>query len=1334
MKTKPEHSNPHGKAKVYFTAHPDDFPIWFERITNDILRYCPSTVYFDPDPDHPEDLDNYVFDLSLMNLIVIPITENFLKGDCLAFSTVFRMIQVKNIPFLPVLTDLSLTEEFNEKCGTVQAICPISSDVTEIPYETKLRKFLESAFLDDKLQKEVSALFEHQIFLSYRKKDRQKAQQLIRVIHEDEQLYTIAIWYDEFLKPGENFDLSIQNSLQESDLFALAVTNNMVYEPNYVRQIEYPLAVKLQKKVLPVLMENETVNRKALEAVFPGVHTVYPIHSNDLRNQLFELKKNYTPFTPKNCYLIGLAYVYGLDVEIDYEKGIRLIRKAADQNYFPAVQELVKIYRDGIGVRTDFDQAALWAKAAAQLQPGIETCETAGDILAQNNQMEEAIFFYTQGKEIADQNLLERIPSLNEDTNLQDTLYYIRAKSVFYQKIGEQYIYLNQLEQARDSLEDGIRLNRQMIQADNHPVYQVDLGFFLINLGRLERREQHLIQAESFYRRARDIFESLVLQDESSLHIRTLVTCELTLSDLLCERNRSEQARPIVKKALDQAIKLSAQDPTLLHTYLCGCAWQSVLYLQNSSWNVDEAVETARKLIEYIQENLEDLHTAATEHLCALCYKTGGKTFYLQKDFFSAESCYRKAIALYEKACSLHPSPSEQNSLAVTLLDLSDLCYDENRYQEGMELCLRAAYLLENYPSSKPLPDILMSLGSAYSRLDIFYSVLGNSSQADQYREKCRQIYTDLSDRHELPGNPINYAIALIRAGQMAMTENNYPGCLDYLHQADALLSSVEKEAENEYIALQRSIVWYRMATCYSIPDEPGYDFDTARALSLRTLHTLQAIQNKSGADVILPFQIDVLLQLASIFIAHFEGEKAIQFLQEAEQLCHTLWNQAEPESTLILKMASIQLQWGNILMNDSSPEQSVLHYQKALSLLDRLSQDTLSTDTLALRVTVRFSLSMASQCLGQVDDALETLYELIQMRTLYPNYFFTLASQEPFVQAYGTLADLYTVQEMYTRAVACYQESIRICQSICSQSAIPTGLSDLADLYLRYGTLYCLPCKMQNFEKAQGLFFLSLDALDKSIELFRRPADYWEKAQLFYLLGESFLGIEDPAEGIVWLQKSIVEMQKLRKAKIVYPDDLSDLDWLFDAFEDLINLCNDGADTAAAGDPDPEAFAIDHVNVCRQVIEEEGASFVPLCRLCRALLILFRIEMGNGNYGKTAQIRPELLQISNDILALEENEISLEYRARALCCVGMDYLETSSDSLAADYLFQAVDPFYRLTPLTEDPEILDLFAQTAQTLGTLYIELGQNENGQASLQLAGRIRNRFKTLYPDLI
>lgn len=195
MKTKPEHSNPHGKAKVYFTAHPDDFSIWFERITNDILRYCPSTVYFDP--DHPEDLDNYVFDLSLMNLIVIPITENFLKGDCLAFSTVFRMIQVKNIPFLPVLTDLSLTEEFNEKCGTVQAICPISSDVTEIPYETKLRKFLESAFLDDKLQKEVSALFEHRIFLSYRKKDRQKAQQLMRVIHEDEQLYTIAIWYDD---------------------------------------------------------------------------------------------------------------------------------------------------------------------------------------------------------------------------------------------------------------------------------------------------------------------------------------------------------------------------------------------------------------------------------------------------------------------------------------------------------------------------------------------------------------------------------------------------------------------------------------------------------------------------------------------------------------------------------------------------------------------------------------------------------------------------------------------------------------------------------------------------------------------------------------------------------------------------------------------------------------------------------------------------------------------------------------------------------------------------------------------------------------------------------
>ena len=57
----------------------------------------------------------------------------------------------------------------------------------------------------------------------------------------------IAIWYDEFLIPGENFNDSIAAALEQSSLFALAVTPNLVNEPNYVMSIEYPMAKEAQK-------------------------------------------------------------------------------------------------------------------------------------------------------------------------------------------------------------------------------------------------------------------------------------------------------------------------------------------------------------------------------------------------------------------------------------------------------------------------------------------------------------------------------------------------------------------------------------------------------------------------------------------------------------------------------------------------------------------------------------------------------------------------------------------------------------------------------------------------------------------------------------------------------------------------------------------------------------------------------------------------------------------------------------------------------------------------------------------------------------------------------
>ena len=55
-----------------------------------------------------------------------------------------------------------------------------------------------------------------------------------------------------FLIPGENFHDSIAAALEQSSLFALAVTPNLVNEPNYVMSIEYPMAKEAKKRCFPL--------------------------------------------------------------------------------------------------------------------------------------------------------------------------------------------------------------------------------------------------------------------------------------------------------------------------------------------------------------------------------------------------------------------------------------------------------------------------------------------------------------------------------------------------------------------------------------------------------------------------------------------------------------------------------------------------------------------------------------------------------------------------------------------------------------------------------------------------------------------------------------------------------------------------------------------------------------------------------------------------------------------------------------------------------------------------------------------------------------------------
>ena len=123
-------------------------------------------------------------------------------------------------------------------------------DKTAIPYRQKLLRDLSTILVSDKEIEKIRNAFNGQLFLSYRKKDRKYANELVRTIHSIPSMQNISIWYDEFISTGEYWSDQIENALKKSDVFLLMVTPSITEPDNYVIRKEYPEAIKQNKKIV----------------------------------------------------------------------------------------------------------------------------------------------------------------------------------------------------------------------------------------------------------------------------------------------------------------------------------------------------------------------------------------------------------------------------------------------------------------------------------------------------------------------------------------------------------------------------------------------------------------------------------------------------------------------------------------------------------------------------------------------------------------------------------------------------------------------------------------------------------------------------------------------------------------------------------------------------------------------------------------------------------------------------------------------------------------------------------------------------------------------------
>ena len=428
-------ASPSGKARVYFTCHPDDFNLYFEQVCEYILKSHDCAIYYTEDMSAQFDEADKVTDLESNNLFVTPVTFKLLSTENRAMNDV-RFAMEKHIPVLPLMMESSLDSIYSrsDKFGELQYLSPFSSDTTEVSFEEKLKKYLESVLVSDEMAKRVRVAFDAYIFLSYRKKDRKYANQLMRIIHDKPECRDIAIWYDEFLTPGENFRENIDKILADSKLFTLLVTPNLLEDHNFVMDNEYPAAVKSGIGILPAEMED--TDKSVLAEKYVNLPEIAnPYDDEAFRNRLVDTLSNLAiksnDSDPEHNFLIGLAYLDGIDVEVNRERALELITKAANAKLPEAMEKLVDMYYNGSGVKVDFNNAIKWSEKLMNhnLKVGIINKSLIRSMLKLSN-------LYTfVGKIHEAIELSEKAYSYNRKVfgdEDYDTLYLLSSLSVLY--------------------------------------------------------------------------------------------------------------------------------------------------------------------------------------------------------------------------------------------------------------------------------------------------------------------------------------------------------------------------------------------------------------------------------------------------------------------------------------------------------------------------------------------------------------------------------------------------------------------------------------------------------------------------------------------------------------------------------------------------------------------------------------------------------------------------------------------------------------------------------------------------------------------------------------
>lgn len=753
---------PHNKPKVFFVCHPSDFESTFSAISDDILMAEDCAIYYNDRFSEVSRVD-WENNLNEMNLIVVPVMYNLLSTNNLLFEVVLPYAIKEHIPILPIVMSGNLNEEYqkNKALCNLQFLDRYSKDYTQIAYEEKLKSYLKTILISDEMARRVRSAFDAYVFLSYRKKDREYANSLMRIIHKNPLCRDIAIWYDEYLVPGENYNEAIEHSLTVSDCFALLVTPNLVNEENYVQNIEYPAACKLKKSILPVEMEN--TDRSLLEEFYKDIPDC--INGKDemllgdvLYGLLGEHALRKSDNEPEHTFLMGLAYLDGIDVEIDRERALELITDAANLGLPEAIKKLIDMYSNGDGVSMNLEKALQWSEELGEYYleelgekhpDSIKTLNNLAIIYQRIGKIEKAsnvlyniclnaveVFGYANIVTIELLSNLAYLDNLTGETDqaieIYELIYGASKKELgefhsitltILNNLASCYVNKKQFDKAKKIYEE-VYLIRCRIHGSTHQYTLDTLNNLAIVYGALG-------DMESSYRIFKKVYENscVTLGKE---HPDTLLTLR-NIADYFARNEKTNEAKQFYEECYEaQGRVLGEKHPETLATM------NKLAFSCYKNKDTTRAIELFEKLYELYSEINGCNHPVPLGILNSLAFiQYSADNFEVAKELY--DSAYDKiSLICKEGQCLENPEIKEAClNFASDMFEAAFGCFEEKRFDISLSL-FEMSYEIRKRILGIKNEHTLNSL----SKLAFNYEEIGNHKQAitlytELYKARC---------------------------------------------------------------------------------------------------------------------------------------------------------------------------------------------------------------------------------------------------------------------------------------------------------------------------------------------------------------------------------------------------------------------------------------------------------------------------------------------------------------------------------------------------------------------------------------------------------------------